>query len=424
MVRFLYKIISWITETFPNKGARFIDSALFFIVGNILLHKIILAWNVHLLKKVKKFEKICVIADVNIGDAVMNQSFISALRDYFPESCIDYVIKRSALHLVRNNKEISHVWPIYTTAPFPSEHDIREVNTLINESDFDVIFNFSPFLSSHKIKIPRRISVVGFFGIVPTLLQAQKNKKDKSHMMLSGYRFIHELFSRLKKPAKKTEFLGVSLILSQDTLDSAKKILIDKNSNHGTSIVFLNTDTSSRFTQIPFDIQKELLKKIINLTCDVLLGGGPSHKDFAIHLIDTIPLEKRNKIRIVPITTPLDVFAVLIDYCDVFITGDTGSLHMAAARKYAQDGNFQFRNKTTVFSIFGATPPRVYGYDSQMSGFFVANQDAVSRVYIGNSHCRNLTYINKNDIMCNEQCFFNDINVDKIIDDIQMFIKN
>ncbi|MCX6173153.1 MAG: hypothetical protein NTZ27_00150 [Ignavibacteriales bacterium] len=284
MVRFIYKIIHWITEAFPNMGARFIDSVVFVLAGNMLLYKIIHARNVHLLKKVKKFEKICVIADVNVGDAVMNQAFIFALRDFFPDACIDYVIKKSALHLVEGNKGISHVWPVYTTAPFPSERDIQEVNTILKQTDFDVVFNLSPFLYSRRIKIPRGTSVVGFFGIVIILIRAMKNKTDKSHMMFFNYRFISELFSHFKKSVRNAEFLGVSLILSQDAIDLAKKFLVGKNSKPETPKVFLNTDTSSRFTKIPFDIQKNLLERLINLPCDVLLGGGPVHIENYMYL--------------------------------------------------------------------------------------------------------------------------------------------
>jgi len=91
----------------------------------------------------------------------------------------------------------------------------------------------------------------------------------------------------------------------------------------------------------------------------------------------------------------LDVYAAVLDYADVFITGDTGPLHLAAARRYARSGSHRFRNRTAVLSLFGATISRMSGYDSSQAGYLAANQDAPSWCYVAASPCRNVTCLNK-----------------------------
>ncbi|HEX9901759.1 MAG TPA: glycosyltransferase family 9 protein, partial [Acidobacteriota bacterium] len=88
-------------------------------------------------------------------------------------------------------------------------------------------------------------------------------------------------------------------------------------------------------------------------------------------------------------------YAALIDCCDVFISGDTGPLHIAAARKISRTGRYPLRNRTAVLSFFGATPARLSGYDSGQPGFLAANQDAPSWTFVSRSPCRNITCLDK-----------------------------
>jgi len=79
----------------------------------------------------------------------------------------------------------------------------------------------------------------------------------------------------------------------------------------------------------------------------------------------------------------------------VFISGDTGPLHIAAARKVSPTGRHPVRNRTAVLSFFGATPARLSGYDSSQPGFLAANQDAPSWTFVSRSPCRNITCLDK-----------------------------
>jgi ADP-heptose:LPS heptosyltransferase len=178
-----------------------------------------------------------------------------------------------------------------------------------------------------------------------------------------------------------------------------------------------NPDTASRFTMMPFDAQAELLREIIArapTATTILLGAGHSAAGIGERLLAALPTAMQPSIRIVPQTMPLDAYSALIDLADVFVSGDTGPLHLAAARRYARSGSHQFRNRTAVLSFFGATPPRMSGYDSSRPGYLAANQDAPSFCYQAVSPCRNITCVGKLFKTCVRTRCFEHVDVDVI----------
>ncbi|HEU5228996.1 MAG TPA: glycosyltransferase family 9 protein, partial [Ktedonobacteraceae bacterium] len=63
----------------------------------------------------------------------------------------------------------------------------------------------------------------------------------------------------------------------------------------------------------------------------------------------------------------LEVVA-LIDQADIFVTGDTGVMHLAAAEKKLReedDRRFSPRNAVKIIALFGGTNPAYYGYSKR-----------------------------------------------------------
>ncbi|HEY5038491.1 MAG TPA: glycosyltransferase family 9 protein, partial [bacterium] len=187
-------------------------------------------------------------------------------------------------------------------------------------------------------------------------------------------------------------------------------------------LLFLNPDTASPFTRIPFDDQVELLKRLAQMPGHILLGTDFTTKTLEQRLLDKLSPEEKAKITYVPTSLSLDGYTALIDFADVFISGDTGPLHMAAARKVSKSGNHKFRNKTFVVSIFGATPARYAGYDSKNPLFMPANQDVQSRAYTSESPCRNVTCVNKMFKTCKTVRCFEVLDIENIVVDIKLYL--
>jgi ADP-heptose:LPS heptosyltransferase len=189
-------------------------------------------------------------------------------------------------------------------------------------------------------------------------------------------------------------------------------------------LILYNPDAASRFSLIPLELQGSLIRQLAKLPFSILLGAGHTAKSIEVELLNFLPPSERNKILIIPPSMPLDCYAALIDFSDVFITADTGPLHIGAARKFARSKNYKFRNKTAIFSIFGASSACIYGYDSNLPGFFPANQDAPSYVYIAESPCRNITCINKMAKTCKTVRCFHSLDIEQIVLDIRSYLSS
>jgi hypothetical protein len=163
---------------------------------------------------------------------------------------------------------------------------------------------------------------------------------------------------------------------------------------------------------MPLDKQTALLSRIARLDTAVLLGAGQTEAGIGERLLASLPRALRLKVRIVPASLSLESYTALLDLCDVFVTGDTGPLHLAAARKESPSGRHEFRNRTAVMSFFGATPARMSGYDSFQPGYLPANQDAPSWSYTAGSPCRNITCVNKTLKTCRTVRCFDDVDVE------------
>ncbi len=411
----VFHLTSLLTDWFPRGGARFFDALIPPLLGHRFLVKAAERKNQGVLRRTQKFEKILVVPDIHIGDAIMMQSAVSAFRDFFPEARIDYIVKRSVGCLMEGNPDISNLYPTFTGSLFPSEDDLKALRKLGEDNQYDLYYNCSPFFSDAQVAPPGK-PVLNFLTSASGIMRNDIDKTGNNHTLFQCYDLPRALLSRNHPPARTGPLKGVPLLLSDEAVEEAKAFL---GSQREGPILFVNPDTASRFTRVPFDKQVELLKLLAKLPGRILLGTAFVERGIEERLLERLEPGEKAKVQIVPTSLSLEGYAALIDFADVFISGDTGPLHMAAARKMSKSGEVTFRNKTFVVSIFGATPARVSGYDSTSPLFQPANQDAPSRTYVSESPCRNVTCVNKMAKTCKTVRCFEVLDVERIVRDIQ-----
>src|SRR5690349_12008385 len=98
--KFLFHLTSLLTTWFPRFGAWLFNTTLPPIIGNKWLVGYLDRKNLRILRSVKKFDRVLVIPDVHIGDAIMMQAAVTAFRDFFPNARIDYVVKKAVACLM------------------------------------------------------------------------------------------------------------------------------------------------------------------------------------------------------------------------------------------------------------------------------------------------------------------------------------
>ncbi len=371
------------------------------------------------LKKLSSFQRLLVISDIHIGDSVLIQTAVSALRDFFPNAQIDYMVKKSAACLLEGHPDVSELWPVFTGDRLPNESDIRNIQELSVE--YDAVFNFCPFIKPESFS--ERWKTFHFMTYVADFARNEWKGTGINHISYQSHKFIYDLFHPLFSIQRARPFEGPGLFLSPEAIHEAHGFIEGTMGEEKEKIVFLNPETASAFTQIPFATQSELLNGLVEMPCRILVGEGRVDKELAERLRLTVPIWKRDRITLAPASMSLDTYAALIDWSDIFVSGDTGPLHMAAAWKRDRSARHSFRNVTSVLSVFGATPPRLSGYDSFRWDFLEAEQKSWSHAYQFESSCRNITCMHKMAKVCDAKGCFQSLKMDKILFDIKDILR-
>jgi ADP-heptose:LPS heptosyltransferase len=356
------------------------------------------------------FRRFLVIADIHIGDALIAQSALTALRDFFPDAEIDYAVNRAVAPLIEGFPDATRVLPIFEGGELPAAGDMAALRHLIDTGRYDLCVNCSPFIAREDVADSRQ-PFLNFAAHGPAILRNENDASRINHFGHEVYRFVRGVLGTVARPVREERFPGIRTTYSDTAIEGAARFGASVGLSPTEPVVMYNPDTASRFTLMPFDGQAKLLREIAvraPMATTILLGAGHTAAGIGEQLLATLPRAVQERIRIVPRSMPLDIYAALIDVADVFVTGDTGPLHLAAARRYARSGRHQFRNRTAVLSFFGATPPRMSGYDSVSPGYLPANQDAPSFCYQAASPCRNITCVGKLFKTCaTPRCFDN-----------------
>lgn len=393
----VFAATSRLTDIFPVFGARLLDSMILPVAGSRTVSAMFARHNRKTMKRVVAFRRFLVIPDIHIGDAVMTQSALTALRDFFPDAEIDYVINRMVAPVIEGNPDATRVMPILSGAQFPSSTDVATLREIIREGHYDLCLSLGPFLDKQDL-VERGRPFVSFLTHTATILRNEGDPAQINHFSYQYYQFVRGLLSTVAQPIRGDCYQGVRTTYSDQVIGQASRFATEAGLSQGAPVIMVNPDGASRFTLMPFENQAALLGRLATDTTSditILLGAGHTWEGIGKRLADSVPSPLRAKFRIIPSSMPLEVYSALMDFADLFITGDTGPLHLAAARRYSRSGRHQFRNRTAVLSLFGATMSRMSGYDSSRPGYLPANQDAPSWCYQAGSRCRNITCLNK-----------------------------
>lgn len=376
--------------------------------------------NTRLIDRIGEVRKVLTISDVNIGDAVTTQVCLEALRSHFRGSEIDYAYSLTADPLINKNPVISNPFPIFTSSIRPSKLDRTLAKGLCREKDYDLVLNLCPFLSSHDLK-RAGCTVISPLGLIAEILKAKTRQDGPTHLAYRINKYVHQILSETPEkthPKEAKPYSDTKIHLSSDVLAARDQYLKAFGVSPDDVIVYFNPDTSNRYTFLDKRLQRTLLKRL--LSCDgfdfLLLGYGTTFEGIERDLLTGIPVPLRNRVIALNRKVSLDIFASILDVCAVLITGDTGPMHIAAARKISTDNATVFRNRTAMVSIFGPTDPELYGYDSFGDRYVEANQDAPSKVFQSTPACRDITCsIQRVTNQCSKGRCFDGINVDEIV---------
>jgi heptosyltransferase-2 len=420
--KFFFDGTSRLTRLSPRAGSRFLDLTLQAIVGNPLLAALFGYHNRKVMQRLRSFQRFLVIPDTHIGDAVYSQSVLTGLRDFFPDAHVDYLANEAVYSLIEGNPEATRVLSFFSGSSFPSTSDLKTLQDLIQTERYDLCLNFSPFIRN-KLVVPDGWGILNFKTHGSVILRDERDTSLVNHFSYQSYRFTRNLLALVATPVREEHFRGVRLTLTDSAVEQARRFASEVSLTRGVPVVLFNPDTASPYTRMPFEKQGELLRRLAEMKVVILLGMGHTDAGIGARLKASLPPFLGDRVEIIPVDMPLDAYSALIDFCDVFVSGDTGPLHLAAARKFSRTGRHTFRNRTAVLSFFGATPARMSGYDSFQPGYLPANQDAPSWSYTAGSPCRNISCLNKMYKTCPTVRCFEEVDMDGLVHRVSTYLE-
>jgi hypothetical protein len=216
--------------------------------------------------------------------------------------------------------------------------------------------------------------------VYPNLLQLGKD-------LVALFRHVDVPMSKITRRAvsnyfgNKTPLADISdeipLYMSSEQEKNAKEAMrnIKERANvspETSKLLVVASDTTSVVTRPPVDLLAKSIAEALRNCRDLIVCilQGYTDASAAQNLCEILTDEFEGRIFLMPAepkATLLDV-AAFIDQSDVFVTGDTGLMHVAAATKKLREGHnttYCPKNAVKIIALFGGTNPGFYGYSGR-----------------------------------------------------------
>ena len=232
-----------------------------------------------------------------LGDSVMATPAIENLIKHYETSEITLIGSKLSLEVLKNHPKVvnSHI----------IDKKIINLYKLIKGFDeFDVFISFRSSLRSKLIK---------FFISAKKKFQFDKNKYFKEHQVEKYNNFINDSFN-IKSIANKLKLQ----VNSKKKTNKTKLLGINPGASYGSSKRWY----PKSFAEVGIELSSQF---------DIIIFGGDSEKEIAQDIEYYLVEEGVKNYKNLSSKTSINDLMSLISKLDLFITGDSGPMHIAAA---------------------------------------------------------------------------------------------
>jgi lipopolysaccharide heptosyltransferase II len=287
-------------------------------------------------------ERILIIRFSSVGDIVLSSLLVRVLRNRFPHSAIDYLVKEEFADLVRYNPHVSRL------LVFPNNGTFRDLHTLrhqIRQEGYDLLIDIHGSLRSHYLCLGTSHTVRIHKRKFARFLLVKF--KWNAYQRLGGAPSVaHRYVETVQDYGIEDDRKGLELFLPVTAqknvtalLESAGKpsyrllIGVCPAAKHWNKMWL-----QERFADTAARLSNELDAGI------VLFGSGKEEEDRVRAIEEQIHLQSQGTFVInCAGKLPLTDVAAMMDHCALVLSNDSGLMHIAAARK------------RRVVAIFGPT---------------------------------------------------------------------
>jgi heptosyltransferase-2 len=307
-----------------------------------------------------KIDRILIRATNWVGDVVMTLPALEAVRDCFPDSPISILAKPWVIPLFEAHPMVDEVIPMkIEEGPLAGVKEIMKSSFTIRRKKFDMAILFQNafeaalmvFLAGIKIRIGYNTDHRAILLSHPVMMNYDLIKEHQT-----GY-----YLSILKDFGCEAEPRDPRLFVSDNNMRKARKLLRDEGVKDGDLVVGLSPGAifgpakrwpPDRFAQIGDWAIERWNARIIIL-------GSEREKDICDRVSETMNHPSINLCG----KTGLGTAMALIKNCDLFLSNDSGLMHVAGALKIP------------LVAIFGSTNPKATGPGGSGSRSIIVRHD-------------------------------------------------
>ena len=232
-----------------------------------------------------------------LGDAVMTTPAIENLANFFDDSEIILIGSVISTEALKNHPKVTKVFVL-------EKQYFNLYNTIKSFGKFDAFFSFR---SSFRSK------VVKFFISSPRKYQFDKNKSIQGHQVEKYNNFINSV-------------LNIKLIPGKLKMPPQKRVKNSKNKilgiNPGASYGSAKRWYPEKFASVAFDLSNNY---------DIVILGSDKEIEIAADIEKYLIEKGVNNFQNLSGQISINELLIQISNLDLFITGDSGSMHLAAA---------------------------------------------------------------------------------------------
>lgn len=299
-------------------------------------------------------KKIAIIRLSSIGDIVLSTPLIRSLRNKYPESRIDFIVKNEYAELLSTNLHLSNVISFDHTAGFA---ELRTLKKIIKKEKYDLLIDI------HKNF--RSVYLRNFAGSGLAL----KYKKDyvKRTLLvrfgLNRFKTIEPVYKRYFRAVETLGIVpdnkGTELPLTRNTILKVQTALTKSGLRQNQSLIVLcpgaGFATKKWNTKGFAEVGDYLSKKY--KTMIGILGSSEDYED-----CESVQNQMQERSVNYAGMFSLLESAAMLNHSSLVITNDTGLMHIAQSQN------------TPVVALFGSTT-RELGYFPFPENSFVIEQD-------------------------------------------------
>jgi heptosyltransferase II len=263
-----------------------------------------------------------------LGDAVMATPIIADLKSKWPKCCLTAMCQGAVSALLLGNPHLDEIFSFSQ----PNEFERRMKRNLIlrlrqGKYDLGILLpnSFSSAWWFWRGHVEQRI---GFASDWRSFLLSHAIDFPK----IRGKEHLVETYKRLLAPLRiPISDTKPQVFISKEEREAAKELLIQRHAPKGVDIVGINPGAAygSAKCWLP-ERFREVMDKILQKTdAYILCFGDKAGTDLAHRICEGMPSRVINLAG----QTNLRELIALIDQCTVFLTNDSGPMHIAAALK-------------------------------------------------------------------------------------------